>query len=167
MKPKPLPPLKVLQEHFRYNPYTGELRKWTTGSVAKRLDSRNKYVVVDFLNKTWQAHRICFYLGTGNDPGLLQVDHIDQNKRNNILTNLRLLDNAKQQENTKLRDNNRSGHKGVCYDKKSEKWRSYITVNKKKLFVYYGDSWDEAVRLRGIAERKYYPELYLDYSFGI
>tara|TARA_R100000458_G_C8272157_1_gene246969 strand:- start:2113 stop:2619 length:507 start_codon:yes stop_codon:yes gene_type:complete len=159
---KPLPSLPLLEEHFKYNPDTGLVRNKHTGNIIQRLDSKGKYIQVDFLNEVWQLHRFCYYLGTKKNPGLLQVDHRDQDKTNNKLSNLRLLSNAEQQLNTKLRSDSKSGYKGVIFDKKGNKWRAYITFEKKKIFVYRGDSLDEAIAARKAAERKYYPHLFPD-----
>tara|TARA_R100001082_G_scaffold53011_1_gene28907 strand:- start:37 stop:534 length:498 start_codon:yes stop_codon:yes gene_type:complete len=159
----PLPPLKDLEEHFRYSPYTGELKNWYSGNIAKRLDSKGIYIQVDFQNKVWQAHRICYYLGTKENPGILQVDHKDRCTTNNRLENLRLRTNSEQQHNTKIRSNCKSGHRGVIFDKKGNKWRAYIADPEKKggkKFVYRGDSKDEAVKAREDAEKKYYPDIY-------
>ena len=65
---KPLPPLEDLQDHFRYNPYTGELKNWYTGTIQTCLDSDGKYIVVNYLDQNWQSHRFCYYLGTEKDP---------------------------------------------------------------------------------------------------
>ena len=40
------------------------------------------------------------------------------------------------------------------------KWRSYITIDREKLWLYRGESWDEAVKQREKAEEKYYPEVF-------
>ena len=158
MKHKPLPPLEVLQENFKYIPSTGALISHKTGEVLQTLDSKSQYYVVGFQDKDWQAHRFCFYLGTKFDPRDFQIDHIDGNKTNNKLNNLRLATNGLNQYNSKLRITNRSGRKGVSYDKKSKKWRSSITVNGKRVPLYYGDSWDEAVREREKAESSIHSE---------
>ena len=162
-KIKPLPPLKSLEAHFRYSPFTGELKNWETGHIANRLDSKGKYIQVEFKNQTWQAHRICFYLGTKKDPKEWQIDHRDQVTTNNKLENLRLRDNGGQQHNTKIRSNCKSGYRGVFFDEKSGKWRAYIADPQKKgrkIFLYYGDSKEKAIEARLIAEKKYYPGFY-------
>ena len=99
-------------------------------------------------------------MGTKKNPGLIQVDHEDRDTTNNKLSNLRLLTNAENQLNTKVRSDSKSGHKGVIFDKKGNKWRAYITFEKKKIFVYRGDSEEEAIAARKAAERKYYPHLF-------
>jgi|TARA_Y100001973_G_C5186164_1_gene327991 hypothetical protein len=156
---KPLPPYQVLNENFRYNKYTGELKNWNLGHVVTTEDSSG-YLVVRFQGKDLRVHRVCFYLETKKDPLELQVDHIDRDRKNNKFNNLRLLNNAQQQLNTKERTDNKSGRKGVFLDKKGMKWRSYITVEKKRIWLYRGDSWDQAVKERIKAEKKYYPEIF-------
>ena len=162
-KTKPLPPLEELQKAFDYDPITGILINRATGNIQNCLDSKGRYVVVSYKNESWQSHRFCFYLGTKKDPGNMQVDHIDQNKQNNKLENLRLRTNSQQQLNTRLRSNNRSGHAGVFFDKKGNKWRAYIgdPENKnRKIWLYRGDSKKDALKARKEAEKKYYADMF-------
>ena len=157
-KIKPLPSLKALEGHFRYSPYTGELKNWETGHIANRLDSKGKYIQVEFRNETWQAHRICYYLGTKQNPKEWQIDHIDRNYSNNRLDNLRLLDNGSQQLNTKIRSNNKSGYPGVFFDKKAGKYRAFIGKKKKKFLGTFASK-EEAREARLKAEATLYPEM--------
>ena len=160
---KPLPSLKDLEKAFDYDPATGILINRTTGNIQNCLDSRGRYIVVSYKNESWQSHRICFKLGNKKDPGYLQVDHKDRVKTNNKLNNLRLKTNSQQQFNTKIRSNNRSGHAGVFFDKKGNKWRAYIADPKnknKKIWLYRGDSKEDAIKERKKAEKKYYPDMF-------
>jgi len=159
-KSKPLPSLNVLQNVFNYDPDTGILIKKKTGKIQKCPDSKNRYIITHYADQNWQVHRFCFYMGTGINPKDLQVDHIDQDKKNNKLNNLRLLDNSKQQRNIHTRKCNKSGVTGVCLDRKSNRWVAYITVEGKKIKLYYGLSKEQAIKERKIAEKKYYPEIY-------
>ena len=157
-KIKKLPPLESLEAHFRYSPFTGELKNWETGHIANRLDSKGKYIQVEFQNQTWQAHRICYYLGTKQNPKQWQIDHIDRNYSNNRLNNLRLLDNGRQQLNTKVRSNNKSGTPGVFFDKKAGKYRAFIGKKKKKFLGTFASK-EEAIEVRLKAEATLYPEM--------
>tara|TARA_R100001015_G_C4604296_1_gene159292 strand:+ start:598 stop:1098 length:501 start_codon:yes stop_codon:yes gene_type:complete len=159
IKYNPLPALKDLQINFKYDPLSGELKNLRLGHVVKTVDTKG-YLAVHFHGKDYRVHRICYFLGTGIDPSNLQVDHKDRNRINNKLDNLRLLNNSQQQMNTKNRKDNKSGRKGVFFDKKGMKWRSYITIDREKLWLYRGESWDEAVKQREKAEEKYYPEVF-------
>lgn len=92
-------------------------------------------------------------------PKGMQVDHINRDTLNNRKDNLRICSNKENTRNTTpIRDNNTSGHKGVMWDKRTEKWMSYIMVNYKfKNLGYYND-FDEAVEVREQAERSYFGE---------
>ncbi|WP_322505473.1 HNH endonuclease [Chroococcidiopsis cubana] len=62
--------------------------------------------------------------------GGLQVDHIYGDKLDNRLENLRPATNAQNQANSKTRGN-KSGFRGVCWDKTNKKWVAKIKVNGK------------------------------------
>lgn len=54
------------------------------------------------------------------------LDHIDGNRANNKLSNLREATQSQNCANAKLRSNNTSGFKGVYYHPKTGKWKSQI-----------------------------------------
>lgn len=57
------------------------------------------------------------------------VDHIDCNGLNNLRSNLRLATPSQNQHNKRRQKNNKSGLKGVSFDKKNKKWLSCICLN--------------------------------------
>ena len=57
------------------------------------------------------------------------VDHIDGNKLNNQKSNLRLANKSQNAANSKIPSNNKSGFKGVYFEKYTKKWRAEIAVN--------------------------------------
>lgn len=59
------------------------------------------------------------------------TDHIDGDGLNNQRSNLRLATPAQNVRNTRIQKNNKSGHKGVSWDKTSNKWRTAIQVDGK------------------------------------
>lgn len=63
-------------------------------------------------------------------PDGIPVDHINHNGLDNRRANLRLCTTQQNSQN-KLRSDNTSGYKGVCWDKEQKKWVVHITVNKK------------------------------------
>lgn len=68
-----------------------------------------------------------------NDKSL-HVDHINGNGLDNRKENLRLVSRNQNMRNLNhKRSNNSSGYRGVCYDKNSGKWLSYIYVNSKQI----------------------------------
>lgn len=56
----------------------------------------------------------------------------------------------------KLRKTNTSGYPGVMWRKDSEKWRAYITVDKKRINLGTYDRIEEALEARKTAEEKYW-----------
>ena len=94
-----------------------------------------------------------------NAPDNKHVDHIDGNTLNNCKSNLRLcsvIENCRHR--TKLSSHNTSGKTGVDFDKKSNKWRSRITINKQEKIIGYYDCYADAILARMDAEDKYFKE---------
>ena len=63
------------------------------------------------------------------------VDHIDGDKTNNKIENLREATVSQNRFNSKLQSNNKSGVKGVHFNKNYKKWIAQITVNYKVLYL--------------------------------
>lgn len=64
----------------------------------------------------------------------LEVDHINQNKLDNRRGNLRHVTRSVNMFNVGLRSTNKSGFKGVSWDKRRGKWRATIKLNYKQIF---------------------------------
>lgn len=56
----------------------------------------------------------------------------------------------------KIRNTNKSGRTGVCWDKRLGKWEAYISVEKKKISLGFYEDLDNAIEARKEAELKYY-----------
>lgn len=76
-----------------------------------------------------------------------EVDHINGTKDDNTRSNLRLATSSQNHQNTGLRAANKSGYKGVCWDKKHQKYRAYIQLNRKQYHLGLFDDPDEANRV--------------------
>lgn len=63
----------------------------------------------------------------------LQVDHIDRDRKNNSISNLRVVDSAQNNQNSPARKGCASKYKGVYFDKTNNKWRMNITKEGKKI----------------------------------
>ena len=63
------------------------------------------------------------------------VDHIDRNRNDNRVCNLRWADRRMQMENRGLFKNNKSGFKNICYDKKYNRW--IFSVKRTKVLKYF------------------------------
>ena len=85
-------------------------------------------------NKLLQ-HQFIYYMATGEI--VEQIDHINGNRADNRITNLRSV--SKQQN-----QHNHTKAKGYNWDNKKNKWRSQITLNKKSIYLGLFDTETEA-----------------------
>ena len=87
-----------------------------------------------------------------------QVDHINRNKLDNRMSNLRVVSNAFNQLNTSLRKDNTWGEKGISLEKRWGKgrWVATISVNKKNICLGRFYTKEEAIKARINGEKKYY-----------
>ena len=82
-------------------------------------------------------HRYVYELANGSIPEGLSIDHIDGNKSNNFLSNLRVVTHQQNQWNhTKA--------KGYYWARLANKWRAQIRVNGKNKKLGYYDTEAEA-----------------------
>ena len=77
------------------------------------------------------------------------IDHIDGNKINNCVANLRI---TNQSGNL----HNRKDVKGYYFHKGNQKWVSQIMVNKKRIHLGYYKTEEEAREVYLVAKRKYH-----------
>lgn len=64
-----------------------------------------------------------------------KVDHRDRNGINNQRENLRLATSSQNQQNAKLRIDNKSGYRGVSFNKQYGKWQAVIYINKERFHL--------------------------------
>lgn len=98
--------------------------KWIA-SYCEGID--NYYVTCRINNKTIYLHRLVMGF-----PIDFVIDHKDKNTLNNQKSNLRLCTRSQNQCNRSKHSNNKSGYKGVWYDKPRNKWQAEIQYENKK-----------------------------------
>ncbi len=81
-----------------------------------------------------------------------QIDHIDKNKQNNSISNLRLVNRCQNNQNKSIRKDNRSGATGVTI-LKNGKFKATIQAYYKKTNLGTFDTFEEAVAARKKAEK--------------
>ncbi|QHJ81626.1 MAG: hypothetical protein [Bacteriophage sp.] len=125
------------------------------GDVAGSIDSKG-YWRVGVAGKEYRAHRIVYHIVTGNIISEdLQVDHIDKDRANNRISNLRLVTNQQNQFNKNLLSNNTSGITGVVWYKITNKWKVQMRVNKRTKHLGYFETLLDAACCRKSAELSY------------
>jgi hypothetical protein len=120
------------------------------GQKAGRLNDRG-YWIITIGNRIYRAHRIIFLYHYGYLP--TEIDHIDNDRLNNKIENLRPATRSQNLTNKGLSNKNTSGAKNVSWDKSRNKWEVQMYVNKKKTFVGRFDDL-EVAKTMAIAFRK-------------
>lgn len=147
-----------VRELFDYDPETGELIHKITkgrskkGAVAGLINDKG-YRVLGADGGIYRAHRIVWLHHTGSFPGS-QIDHINGCRSDNRIDNLRDVTNTENHKNMKRQARNRSGVTGVCFCRKINKWRAYISINKPLNLGAFFDK-EDAIHARRKAEIKY------------
>lgn len=147
-----------LKELFSYDPGSGDFtrimvtNRWKKGSKAGGLGGRG-YISIEISGKTYKAHRLAWLYMTGNWPD--EIDHINHNKADNRIINLRSATRSENCKNRTINKNNKCGVMGVDWRESANKWRSRINVNGKDVFLGYFDKMSDAVIARKEAEKKY------------
>ena len=114
------------------------------------------YLRFGLLGKRYKAHRVVFYLHYGYCPD--HIDHIDGNKTNNKISNLREVSHSQNMMNSKIRSTSTTGVAGVTYDHRHDSWVVRICVDGKRKYVGGYKSLLDACAARFSAERKHYKE---------
>lgn len=138
---------KVLLDNEDYEKISNEFNnlKWCISKNRKGLYAQKRVN-----NKNVYLHRYIM----NNPDGI--VDHINNNTLDNRKCNLRITNNANNLRNGTIRKNNKTGIKGISYDKNRNKYVATIKVNYKTIYLGRYKTLEEAKQVRKNAEIKYW-----------
>lgn len=102
------------------------------------------YWMIKLNDKYWFAHRLAWLYVYGKLPDTI-LDHINKNKSDNRIENLRECSLRQNRYNSKLNKNNTSGYRGIHFSKKAKKWKAAIHKGNKYILVGYFTTLEEAV----------------------
>ena len=127
---------EVIDKWFKYEPSTGEFfwresPNWSIKVGSKAGFMGNGYTRIQLLGKTYMAHRLAWTTFYGTPPKKF-IDHIDRDRNNNRIENLRDATHIENMANIAAQKNNRCGLKGAHFHKGSGKYRGSISRNGKK-----------------------------------
>lgn len=149
--------LDVCNEFLSYDEETGLLFwKKQKGAAAKDTQSgsmNDGYWTIRISGKLYNSHRIIWLMSYGYMPTM--IDHIDHDRSNNKLSNLREVSREENQRNMRLNKKNVSGVCGVSFSKERQKWVAAIMINGKQTILGRFHSFDDAVCVRKEAEIKH------------
>lgn len=126
---------------FIYDESIGELR-WAedvrprakAGAIAGFICNADGYRRIGYKGTIYLGHRVMWLHHTGSWPKKF-LDHIDGNRANNRIENLREASRTDNNRNVLRQRNNTSGYKGVSFMRRDSVWVAQITVNRKNYFL--------------------------------
>jgi hypothetical protein len=131
--------MALLKETLSYDPETGLFTRLKRTSncikanqTACRLNKRTKYRQVSFDGVEYQSHRLIWMYVYGTWPKG-QIDHINRDKSDNRLSNLRDCSISENKQNSGVYKNNKTGFRGIS--KKGKKYEANIRVNGKRKYI--------------------------------
>jgi len=141
-----------LKEYIGYNKATGLLvwiksRKGASLGMRITSDNGTGYIQFMFKGRLYYAHRYAFYFENGFLPE--NVDHINGDRKDNRICNLRAATKSNNQWNRKKCSRNTSGVKGASWNEKRKVWHCQITHKKKHYYIgSFKDIYDAKVAIR-------------------
>jgi hypothetical protein len=181
MAAKPLPPVDTLRQLLHYEPETGRLfwknrtpdkvpagkrgreavcKTWNTkfaGSEAFPLREKEGYKYGRVCGRNLMAHRVAYAIHHGHDP-LGTIDHINGDRSDNRIRNLRDCPMRVNAKNLSLRKDNKFGSPGISYKrrpKSGKNWFASIRVDGKSIYLGTFATLEDAISARRSAERRY------------
>jgi len=110
------------------------------------------YIVIRIDGVGYQAHRLAWLWEYGEFPSM-EIDHINRDRKDNRISNLRLVSSRENKQNARAKKTNKSGFVGVCFDARRNKFKAEIRDGDgRKVFLGRFDTLEEAVFARKNAE---------------
>ena len=140
---KPLPSKELLHDLFFYeNGILFHKKSRSKGKANAPIGwvEKNGYWATNVAGTRYRLHRLVWQFHHGNCPSTL--DHIDGNKSNNAIENLRPATNAQNAANRGALKTNKLSLKGVCCEK--GKYKANIKINGRSCHIGYFNNPEDA-----------------------
>lgn len=155
---------QTVRDWFAFDMHSGTFR-WrrkpasgpvSIGSSAGTIDQQG-YVRIKLFGKNHKAHRLAWLYHYGVVPGG-EIDHINGDRKDNRIENLRVVDRMKNNQNRRSaqRNNRSSGLLGVTFDKSVMKWKAQISVDRKRMNLGHFDDPETAHLAYVYAKRRWH-----------
>jgi hypothetical protein len=164
-KTKDIPTKDYLNNIFNYengNLYWKE-KKGSNATEGKKAGCYNHtgYFNVEINYIKYRLHRVIFMWHHGFLPQ--EVDHINGNKIDNRIENLRASTKSQNLRNSKIRKTNTSGYKNVTWRKDIKKWSVSLRAFNKNKHIGFFENLELAGLVAAMAREKYHKEFAKDY----
>jgi len=158
--------LKELKDLLFYDPKTGVFtwkdrgaRKFggftRSNQIAGSRQTTWGYWQIGIGDENFLAHRLAWFYVFGEWPN--QIDHINRDRCDNRIANLRLSNPTLNQHNRDVSRNNTSGTTGVSFITKAKRWQATIGIDGKNANLGLFTTKDLAIAARKTAEVIWFP----------
>lgn len=151
-----------LRHFLIYDPETGVFTRRISSGTARSGDVAgctrpDGYIYISVEGRQYLAHRLAWLDQHGYLPPD-HTDHIDGDRRNNRIANLRPATCAENLRNSRTPVNNTSGAKGVYWSKKRRKWVAQIAYGRSVINLGGFTRKESAIAARRAAEAEFHGE---------
>ena len=130
----------------------GNVRNDKFGKCIKGRDNGLGYLRVCLMKDKKQFDKLIHKLSAEafipNPENKKCIDHIDNNRQNNNLINLRFATHSQNSQNRSMSSKNTSGTKCVSWNKKMNKWTAQITINGRTIHLGSYLKKEDAINVR-------------------
>jgi hypothetical protein len=162
------PSAERIRELIDYDPLTGvflwkhrpnALQNWNTKWAGKHAGSPHSrgYIAIAIDHVKYLAHHLAWVYMTGEWPTEF-IDHENLNKKDNKWENLRLASFAENSANASIRNDNKSGFRGVYFVSSRQVWHAKITKEGKDHYLGAFDCPELAAKAYAVKARELYGE---------
>lgn len=145
-----------LEKKYAVNPLTGEIFSKKSKKSMGHIHSTGYIKIalkIKGVFRTVTRSRVVWAMSNGALPKNMEIDHINSDKTDDRLCNLRLVTHSENQlnMNDKLQTNNTSGIRGVSWHKQKKKWEARIKIRGVRITKYFVEK-DDAIHCREAME---------------
>lgn len=143
-------PAPEFLDRISYDPASGEFRWARAGrgiAIGKAAGSLSRfgYHIIKLGRQQYRAHRLAWLIAHGEWPDG-EIDHINGDRTDNRLANLRVVDRAANSQNrwTAHRDNLSCGLLGATWNRQHKRWQAKLQARKVRHHLGYFDTPQQA-----------------------
>jgi hypothetical protein len=141
------------KDMFKSNRAASIWNKRFSGKLALDAKHPDGYKHGCIFGKLYLTHRVLLAMHLGYWPEY--VDHINGDRSDNRVCNLREVTKSENGRNAAIPNNNTSGRIGVSWNNRDKRWTAYITLNQKRKALGNFLQIEDAIACRQQAEMLY------------